>query len=387
MILHELISFEYLRLIWWLLLGVLLIGFALTDGFDMGVGILLPFVAKTDVERRVVINTVGPVWEGNQVWFILGGGAIFAAFPPLYAVSFSGFYLAMFAILSALIIRPVAFKFRSKREDATWRSRWDKALFYSGFVPALIFGVAVGNVLLGVPFHLTPDLHAIYEGGAFGKLFGLLRPFALLCGIVSVAMLVMHGAGWLVLKTDGGIAQRARKLGSRAALVVMAGYALAGMWLAVGIDGYSLVGQVPHDGPSNPLASQVLREGSWLLAYLERPWIAIAPAMGFVGSFMAWRALQGEGQFSPLGWSKMALFGLISSVGLTIFPFLLPSKSQPDSSLTIWDASSSHLTLFVMLGATVIFLPLILLYTAWVYRVLWGKVTQKDVSDPDHHAY
>uniref|UniRef100_UPI0035665B14 cytochrome d ubiquinol oxidase subunit II n=1 Tax=Paracoccus seriniphilus TaxID=184748 RepID=UPI0035665B14 len=253
MILHELISFENLRLIWWLLLGLLLIGFALTDGFDMGVGMLLPFVAKSDVERRVVINTVGPVWEGNQVWFILGGGAIFAAFPPLYAVSFSGFYLAMFAILSALIIRPVAFKFRSKREDPTWRNRWDKALFFSGVAPALLFGVAVGNVLLGVPFHLTPDLHAIYEGSALGKLFGLLRPFALLCGIVSVAMLVMHGAGWLVLKTDGAIAERARVLGSRAALVVLAGYALAGLWLAVGVDGYALVGQVAHDGPSNPL--------------------------------------------------------------------------------------------------------------------------------------
>ncbi|SNT68713.1 cytochrome d ubiquinol oxidase subunit II [Paracoccus seriniphilus] len=387
MILHELISFENLRLIWWLLLGLLLIGFALTDGFDMGVGMLLPFVAKSDVERRVVINTVGPVWEGNQVWFILGGGAIFAAFPPLYAVSFSGFYLAMFAILSALIIRPVAFKFRSKREDPTWRNRWDKALFFSGVAPALLFGVAVGNVLLGVPFHLTPDLHAIYEGSALGKLFGLLRPFALLCGIVSVAMLVMHGAGWLVLKTEGAVAERARVLGSRAALVVLAGYALAGLWLAVGVDGYALVGQVAHDGPSNPLASEVLHDHSWLRAYADRPWIAIAPLMGFGGTFMAWRALQNGGQLSPLGWSKMAIFGMISSVGLTLFPFLLPSNTNPDSSLTIWDASSSHLTLFVMLMATVIFLPLILVYTAWVYRVLWGKVTEDDVTDPDHHAY
>jgi cytochrome d ubiquinol oxidase subunit II len=387
MILYELVSFEHLRLIWWLLLGVLLIGFALTDGFDMGTGALLPFVAKTDTERRVVINTVGPVWEGNQVWFILGGGAIFAAFPPLYAVSFSGFYLALFLILSAFIVRPVAFKYRSKREDPTWRARWDWALFFGGAVPALLFGVAVGNVLLGVPFHLTPDLHSVYEGGAFGKLFGLLRPFALLCGIVSLAMLVMHGAGWIVLKTEGVIAERARRFGSIASNVVLAGYALAGLWLAFFIDGYAFVAEPPHDGPSNPLASAVTHSGSWLAAYADRPWIAIAPVMGFLGTVMAGRALRSGGELSPLGWSKMAVFGMISSVGLTIYPFLLPSNTNPDSSLTIWDASSSHQTLFVMLVATMIFMPLILIYTAWVYRVLWGKVTEDDVSNPDTHSY
>lgn len=158
MILHELISYEVLRAIWWLLLGILLVGFAVMDGFDLGTGMLLPFVGKTDLERRVVINAVGPVWEGNQVWLILGGGAIFAAWPQLYAVSFSGFYLAMFVILFALIIRPVAFKFRGKNEDLRWRNTWDWLLFVGGFVPALITGVAMGNVLQGVPFRLEPDM-------------------------------------------------------------------------------------------------------------------------------------------------------------------------------------------------------------------------------------
>lgn len=199
MILYELIDYETLRVIWWALLGVLLIGFALTDGFDMGVGALLPFVAKTDVERRVVINTVGPVWEGNQVWFILGGGAIFAAWPPLYAVSFSGFYLAMFVVLAAFIVRPVAFKYRSKRDSATWRNSWDWALFAGGAVPALLFGVAVGNVLLGVPFHLNDMLMPRYDGNFLIKFLGLLRPFALLAGVVSFSMLLMHGAAWLSL--------------------------------------------------------------------------------------------------------------------------------------------------------------------------------------------
>ncbi len=193
MILFEFIDYGTLKVIWWVLLGILLIGFAATDGFDMGVATLLPFVAKNDVERRVAINTIGPVWEGNQVWFVLGGGAIFAAWPPLYAVSFSGFYLAMFVVLAALILRPVGFKYRSKRPDAGWRRNWDIALFVGGFVPALIFGVAVGNVLQGVPFRLTEDLRTIYEG----SFFGLLNPFALLCGLLSVAMLVMHGGAWL----------------------------------------------------------------------------------------------------------------------------------------------------------------------------------------------
>jgi cytochrome d ubiquinol oxidase subunit II len=381
MILHEFISYDTLRVIWWALLGVLLIGFALTDGFDMGVGALLPFVAKNDTERRVVINTVGPVWEGNQVWFILGGGAIFAAWPPLYAVSFSGFYLAMFVVLAALIVRPVAFKYRSKRESPLWRSGWDWALFAGGAVPALIFGVAVGNVLQGVPFELTPDLFARYEGAFYAKFAGLLNPFALLAGVVSLAMLVTHGAAWLSLKAEGKVAARARSIGSVSGLVTIAGYLLAGIWLALGVEGYALVEGAVANGPSNPLYSEVMRTDSWLAAYAQRPWIALAPALGLAGMVMAVLGLRAGREGSTLLWSKLGIFGAISSVGLTMFPFILPSSIDPRSSLTVWDSSSSHQTLFVMLVATVIFMPLILAYTAWVYRVLWGKVTESDVTE------
>ncbi|SEO63880.1 cytochrome bd-I ubiquinol oxidase subunit 2 apoprotein [Salinihabitans flavidus] len=383
MILHELIDFEILRVLWWALLGVLLIGFALTDGFDMGVGALLPFVARTDVERRVVINTIGPVWEGNQVWFILGGGAIFAAWPPLYAVSFSGFYLAMFVILAALILRPVGFKYRSKRESLAWRSGWDWALFIGGAVPALLFGVAVGNVLLGVPFYLTEDLMPMYDGSFYGKFFGLLRPFALLAGVVSISMLLMHGAAWLSLKAEGAVAERARRIGTTAGLVAAGAYALAGLWLAFGIDGFALMGEVIPHGPSNPLYSEVSRGGTWLSAYAERPWIVIAPLMGFAGIALAVRGLRAGREVSTLLWSKMGITGIIASVGLTMFPFILPSTVNPSSSLTVWDSSSSHQTLFVMLVMTVIFMPIILAYTAWVYKVLWGKVTEADVTDSD----
>ncbi|MPM39359.1 cytochrome bd-I ubiquinol oxidase subunit 2 apoprotein [Rhodobacter sp. 140A] len=385
MILHDLISLDVLRVIWWGLLGVLLIGFAATDGFDMGVGALLPFVAKTDDERRVVINTVGPVWEGNQVWFILGGGAIFAAWPPLYAVSFSGFYLAMFAVLAALILRPVGFKYRSKREGHAWRNGWDWALFVGGAVPALIFGVAVGNVLQGVPFQITEDLMPLYPGAFYAKFLGLLNPFALLAGVVSLTMLLLHGAGWLTLKTEGAVQRRAIAIGSVAGIVAILAYALAGVWLAYGIPGYALTSEVAANGPSNPLLSTVAHQGSWLAAYALRPWIAIAPVLGIAGMALAILAMR-KGNGAALIFSGLAIFGVIASVGLTMFPFILPSSIQPDASLTVWDASSSHLTLFVMLVVSVIFVPIILAYTAWVYKVLWGKVTTAEITE-NKNAY
>jgi cytochrome d ubiquinol oxidase subunit II len=384
MILHDLIDYETLRIIWWLLLGVLLIGFAVTDGFDLGVGTLLPFVARTDTERRIAINSIGPTWEGNQVWLILGGGAIFAAWPPLYAVSFSGFYLAMFAILFALILRPVAFKYRSKRESARWKAGWDWALFIGGFVPSLIFGVAVGNVLQGVPFRFDDDMRIYYEG----SFFALLNPYALLCGLLSVSMLTMHGAAWLQVKTDGVVAERARRYGSLAAVAVIVLFALGGLFLWAGIDGYRISSAIDAAGPSNPLLKTVEHSpGAWLVNYGTHPWMMIAPVLGFVGAAAALLAMLARREVTVLLFSKLAILGIISTVGLSMFPFLLPSSLDPRSSLTVWDASSSHLTLFIMLVVTGIFLPIILFYTAWVYRVLWGKVDEKTVNDKGGHAY
>lgn len=387
MILHEFFSYELLRVIWWGLLGVLLIGFALTDGFDMGTAALMPFVGKTDVERRVIINTVGPVWEGNQVWFVLGGGAIFAAWPPLYAVSFSGFYLAMFVVLAAFIVRPVAFKYRSKKDDPVWRTRWDRALFVSGAVPALLFGVAVGNVIQGVPFHFSDDLHTVYEGAWYAKFIGLLDPFSILAGVVSLAMLLMHGGAWLAIKTEGAVQERARRYGAQAALVAVIAYALAGVWMAFGIEGFRITGDYATGGPSNPLHFEVDRTASWLSAYADRPWIAIAPALGLLGGLGAFLGLRaGRGGLAFLS-SNLSILGVISSVGLTMFPFIMPSSNDPRSSLTVWNSSSSHLTLFIMLVSTVIFMPMIMAYTAWVYKVLWGRVTETDVTENSHTAY
>ena len=384
MVLHQMLSYETLRLIWWLLLGVLLLAYAVMDGFDLGVGMLLPFAARNDLERRVAINSVGPVWEGNQVWLILGGGAIFAAWPQLYAVSFSGFYLAMFIILVGLILRPVAFKFRSKREEPAWRARWDWVLFGSSLVPTLIFGVAIGNVLQGVPFRFESDMRIFYDGG----FFGLLNPFALLCGLVSVAMLVMHGSAWLRLKTQGPLAERARRFGSVAAIATVVLYALAGWVLWRYVDGYRITSAIVLDGPSNPLLKTAeIQAGAWFANYAARPWLWAAPVAGLVGALVAFLGLRLRREWLALLASALSITGIVLGVGAAMFPFLLPSSIDPRFSLTVWDSSSSHMTLFIMLVSAVIFLPLIIVYTSWVYSVLRGKVDPQAISDERGHAY
>ena len=380
-----LFSYETLRLAWWALLGVLLVGFAVTDGFDMGVGALLPFVAETDIERRVAINTVGPVWEGNQVWFILGGGAIFAAWPALYALSFSGFYLAMFLVLAALILRPVGFKYRSKKPDPAWRARWDWALFIGGAVPALIFGVAIGNTLQGVPFHFTPDLRPIYEG----SLFGLLNPLALFCGLVSLAMIVMHGAARLAFKADGIVSRRAKVFGFWAALLTAVLFALGGVLVSAGLlGGYSVTSAIAWDGPSNPLGKTVVADGAaWLANFRAHPLLWAVPGLGVGAPLLAAIGFRTGGEGLTFLASKLAVAAIIATVGVAMFPILLPSSTNPAHSLTVFDASSSRATLRNMLVATVIFMPLVLAYTAWVYRVLWGKVSERSVEDAGHSAY
>jgi len=375
-------DYEHLRVIWWLLLGVLLTGFAVMDGFDLGVGMLLPFVGRSDAERRVVINTIGPVWEGNQVWLILGAGAIFAAWPLIYAIAFSGFYLAMFLILSALILRPVGFKYRSKLPSPTWRTTWDWLLFVGGFVPALVFGVAMGNALEGAPFKFDDTMRMSYEGG----FFDLLNPYALTCGLVSVAMVVLHGGAYLALKTDGPVAARSRLIGSLAGMMLIILFALAGDWTANN-PGYRIVGAFPHDAASNPLAKTVvLQTGAWLLNYRAMPATLGAPLLGFAGAALGAAALAvGRPILGFIG-STSAVIGVVATAGASMFPFILPSSLDPDSSLTVWDASSSKTTLLIMLVAAAIFVPIIIAYTSFLYHVMWGKVTTKTV-DADHMSY
>jgi cytochrome d ubiquinol oxidase subunit II len=365
-------DFSTLKVIWWLLLGVLLGGFAIMDGFDLGVGMLLPFIARTDTERRVVINTVGPVWEGNQVWLILGGGAIFAAWPALYAASFSGFYLAMLLILGALILRPVGIKFRSKMPGARWRSSWDWALFIAGAVPSLVFGVAMGNLLVGVPFRFDSELRASY---AFG-LVDLLNPFALLCGAVSVAMLLTHGATYLAIKTDAAVAARARAISRVAALAWFALFLAAGFWLWRSHYGFSITSGALPGGEPNPLAkTAIARGGAWLANYARWPLALLAPLTGLAAPLLVALLANARQRVIVFLGSALGIAGVIGTMGISLFPFLLPSSSYPQSSLTVWDASSSQRTLGFMLIAVLIFLPIVMAYTAWVYRVMRGPVT------------
>jgi len=379
------VDYEILRVIWWLFLGVLLIGFAIMDGFDLGVATLLPFVARSDTERRVAINTIGPVWDGNQVWLILGGGAIFAAFPPVYAASFSGFYIAMFLVLASLILRPVGFEFRNKIADPRWRAFWDYALFVGGFVPSLVFGVAFGNLLQGVPFRIDGDLRVLYEGGG---LFELLNPFGLLCGLVSLAMLATHGAVYLTVKAEGPVKDRAAAFVRMGALATVVLFVLGGIWIAFGISGYAITAGAAADGPSNPLLKTVaVVRGQWLHNYGVYKWMMLAPALGILGPLATLALTAGRRHGLAFITSAVGIFGIISTAGVSMFPFLMPSDIMPSESLTVWDATSSQMTLFVMLLATLIFLPIVLAYTAFVFHVLRGAVTSQQIERNSANLY
>ncbi|MDZ7920190.1 cytochrome d ubiquinol oxidase subunit II [Rhodoferax sp.] len=377
--------FDYstLKIIWWVLVGVLLIGFAIMDGHDMGVGTLLPFVGRNDVERRVVINTVGPHWDGNQVWFITGGGAIFAAWPLVYATAFSGFYWAMLVVLWALFFRPVGFDYRSKIHNATWRSTWDWGLFIGGSVPPLIFGVAFGNLLQGVPFHFDQYMVSTYTG----SFWELLNPFALLAGVVSSAMITMQGGAYLAHRTEGEIQSRTIKATTIAALVMVLAFIGAGIWMQ-SIPGFRITSSVDVNGLPDPLTKTVVREaGAWMANYSRQPLLWLLPALGVLGALMAALLLRRRWTLSAFVSSSLALVGVIGTAGASMFPFVMPSSSMPSASLTAWDSVSSHLTLGLMFWATLIFMPLIIGYTSWAYSVMRGKVTAAYIRENDHAAY
>jgi cytochrome d ubiquinol oxidase subunit II len=379
------LDYPTLKVIWWLLVGVLLVGFAIMDGHDMGVGTLLPFVGRSDVERRVVINTVGPHWDGNQVWFITGGGAIFAAWPLVYATAFSGFYWAMLAVLWALFFRPVGFDYRSKIHDARWRSTWDWGLFVGGAVPPLVFGVAFGNLFQGVPFGFNDYLMSHYTG----SFWDLLNPFALLVGVVSSAMLTMQGGMYLAHRTEGVIQDRAVKAAVGAAVLMVLAFIGAGVWLYSGaIQGYVITSPIDPAALPDPLAKTVVRSAdAWWANYRRQPLLWLLPVLGVGGALLAAGLATVRRTLSAFVASSLAIVGVIGTAGAALFPFVMPSSTHPNASLTVWDSASSHLTLGLMFWATVIFMPLIVTYTAWAYRVMRGKVTVAHIQANEHTAY
>jgi cytochrome d ubiquinol oxidase subunit II len=365
-------DYETLRVIWWLILGTLLIGFAVTDGFDLGVGIIFRFVGRTDEERRALLECIEPVWEGNQVWFILAGGAVFAAWPLLYAASFSCLYLAMFLILVALILRPVGFNFRNKLPDPRWRNFWDWTLLIAGALPALLFGVAFGNLFLGIAFHFDELMRPVYTAG----FLSLLQPFALLAGVVSLSMLVLHGASYAAFKAGEPMSTRAASIGSAAAIAFVIAFAAAGAWLATGLDGQTITSGADPMGASNPLLkSVVVLPGAWLGNYRAHQILWLAPASALLAAAFAGVMLRIGRPGAAFISSALAVKATILTAGIALFPFLLPSSTDPGQGLTIWDASSSAKTLFIMLLCVIVLLPIVLAYTVWVFHVLRGRIT------------
>ena len=377
--------FDYatLKVIWWLLVGVLLLGFAIMDGHDMGVGTLLPFVGKNDAERRVIINTVGPHWDGNQVWFITAGGAVFAAWPLVYATAFSGFYFAMLAVLWALFFRPVGFDYRSKVNDPRWRKTWDWGIFVGSAVPALVFGVAFGNVIQGVPFHFDDTMMSFYTG----SFWALFNPFALIAGVVSLTMIIAHGANYLALRTEGDIQLRARKASVWASLAMIAGFAAAG-YMVMHMKGYVITSPVNPNEAASPLGKTVVMEtGAWLNNFRAVPLLILVPVLGFAGGLLSIVLTLAKRSGLAFIASSIAEFGIIFTAGVSLFPFVMPSSSDPASSLTLWDCVSSAKTLGIMFWVALIMTPIILAYTSWAYRVMRGKVTVAYIKANDHSTY
>jgi cytochrome d ubiquinol oxidase subunit II len=378
-------DYESLKLIWWVLIGVLLIGWAVTDGFDMGVLSLLKVVGKTDNERRVMLNTVGPHWDGNQVWFITAAGAIFAAWPVVYATAFSGLYFALLLVLFAMFFRPVGFEYRSKIETTQWRSNWDWLLTIGGAVPSLVFGVAFGNLFLGLPFTLDDTMRSFYEGG----FFQLLTPFALLTGVVSLAMLVMHGGAYLQMRTQDEVRERSRNVTIVTALITLAAFIFAGICLLYWVDGYVITAMTKEIGEAmTPMAKTVITtEGAWLNNYSLYPITMAAPMLAIAGLLLT--VLFSLKNKSALGFiaSSIAISGIICTAGFSLFPFIMPSSLDPSLSLTVWDVVSSEKTLNIMFIIAMIFVPLIVIYTTWGYYKMWGRMSTQNIEDNPYGTY
>ncbi len=374
--------YALLKVIWWLLLGVLLVGLAVMVGMDMGVGAALRYLGRTDAQRRAALNMIGPHWDGNQVWFILGGGAIFAAWPTIYATAFSGLYVVMLLLLWTMILRPLGFEYRSKLPSARWRALWDWGLFVSGAVPMIVFGAAIGNMLEGVPFHFTWDLQSYYTG----SFIDLFNPFAILCGLMALALALYQGAAMVMNRGEGEIRERARALGSAAGLAALVLFLIGGFWLPH-LPGYVIRAGAAPDGPANPLHKSVaVLTGAWMDNFHAHPLLWLLPGAVFAAVLLGvWALRRGH---SHLGWwlGAVGWACTIGTVGAAMFPFMMPSSSDPSQSLTVWDASSSELTLIWMLGWTAVFVPIILIYTSWAFWVMRGKVRPEQV-EADEHAY
>ncbi|MDD2865027.1 MAG: cytochrome d ubiquinol oxidase subunit II [Methylococcales bacterium] len=377
-------DYETLRIIWWAILVFLICGFAVMDGFDFGIAMLLPFLGKTDDQRRVMLNTIGATWEGSQTWLVTLGGITFGAWSIVYAVLFSGVYAGLLLLLFALFLRPVGFDYRSKLACPKWRSFWDWGLFVGGTVPAVVLSLAAGNLMLGLPFELDGDMRSTYNGG----LFELFTPFPLLCVLVGVSLCLMHGATFLHWRTENELAERAQKVIQLSSLAFIALFVLAGVYIAFGVEGYKVTSVIDTNITANPLHKTVEKGiGLWLSNYSTYPLLLLAPLIAMSSAlFTPFFSAKGQSAIAFVA-SSLAMIGAIITAGGSMFPFVLPSSLNAISSLIIWDSSGSHYTLKMLLAATVVFMPIVLGYTIWVYRIMRGKVTVEQIQANQHTLY
>ncbi|MDH5905378.1 cytochrome d ubiquinol oxidase subunit II [Vibrio splendidus] len=376
-------DYENLRLFTWAVIGVLLIGFIITDGFDMGVAALLPVLGKSEVDRRIMINSIAPHWDGNQVWLVTAGGAIFAIWPAIYAAAFSGFYLAMIIVLATLWLRPLGMDYRAKIDNPQWKKACDIALIVSGFIPPIIFGVGFGNLMIGVPFEFNELLMMSYQGG----FWDLLTPFPLLCGLVSLAMVVTQGAAFLQMKTTGDLKQRAQKVIVCMALVTVGLFIVGGIY-AYTLPGYLITSPVVTDGVSNPLLKHVMKFDDLLLHNYENyPVLWGIPALGIIGMLSCAVMTRLNRAGLAFASSSLSIASIITTAGVALFPMIMPSSLMPSHSLTLWDGTSSELTLSIISVVAVIVVPIILGYTIWCYYKMFGRLDSQYIHDNSSSLY
>jgi cytochrome d ubiquinol oxidase subunit II len=366
-----LLDYATLKVIWWFFISLLFVLFFIFGGRDFGVCILLPFLGKTDEDRRMLLNSIGATWEGNQVWFVTAGGATFAAWPIVYATGFSGLYFALLLVLLTLILRPPGFDFRSKLPNKTWRSFWDWSLFLSGFVPALVFGVGLGNLFLGLPFHFEDNLQSHYTG----NFFQLLNPFAVLFGLCAVAALALHGGVYLQKKCPQPLAGDVTKFNAVFGLLFITLFLLLGIWIAWGVSGYKITSIGDLQNSLIPISKEVVvSPKAWLTNYNQYPYLWGLPILTVVAAMLTIFSSLKEWASISIMLSTITLICALLTANAAMFPFILPSSIEPSHSITLWDAVSSHRTLQYMFWVTIVFLPIVLSYTFWVFRVMKGKM-------------
>jgi cytochrome d ubiquinol oxidase subunit II len=380
------LDYEFLKIIWWVLIGIVLVVYATTAGYDSGVTMIMPFLRRED-ERRVMLNTSAPTWDGNQTWIVFAGGGLFVVWPVVYSTAFSGMYAALLCILWSLFFRPPGYDYRSKLPHMAWRRFWDFGLFISSVVPVFMFGLIFGNCFLGMPFHFDHVTFRAFFTRGFAELFS---PFAVLCGFVSLAMILMHGSSFTMRRTEGSLRAMARKLHFVFSILLLISFTWTGYWVTYHIAGYQLISSPVHP-TLHPLDNVVTQQvGAWVLNYDKYPWKYFGPIFSYVGIFASLWANYVRWVAFCFWASAFAIGGLIVTAGSTLFPFIMPSSTYPDESLTVWNSTSSQYALNLMLYVGVVLLLAILAYKIYTFHAIWSKkatITVKDLHDNEHTFY